>query len=734
MKVHRGKYSQIHLIATLTASLSCYHTEFAFTVVDEVSSYVCSAPDDLGFLTNCTQLQFLDIANNSFGGVLPNAITNLSTKLTKLLVGGNRIRGTIPAEISNLVNLDTLSLSQNSLTGKIPASLGKLSNLKRLHLESNLLTGEIPSSIGNNTLLLDIYLQNNSLEGSIPSSLENCQSLLTLDLSQNKLSGTVPKQLFGLSSLAIILNVSYNSLTGPLPEEVENLTNLAALDVSNNKLSGEIPSNLGNCFGLALLFMQGNSFEGTIPYLGGLKNIHYLDLSHNNLSGQISESMAKLSSLLYLNLSFNDLEGEVPVQGVFKNAIVIDVSRNLKLCGGTRELNLKPCPVKSTKKTKKQTAFKLILVVIIISVWLALMVSLFLFFCAKKLKNKPHPISSHDHVHLQISYEELLNATSRFSLSNLIGSGSFGTVYKGNLDERIVAVKVLNLQQRGASRSFIAECQALRNIRHRNLVKILTACSSVDFGGNDFKALVYEYMANGSLEIWLHPEEGQVQQRSLSILQRLNIAVDVAAALDYLHHQCQTPVAHCDLKPSNVLLDNDFTAHVNDFGLAQLLCKFSSEATMNQFSSLGIKGTIGYVAPEYGMGSNVSTVGDVYSYGVLLLELFTGKRPTDDSFKDNLNLRNFVKMALPNRVMAIVDQSALNKDAEEVSEIGCSIDLRSELSDCLVSVLQIGVVCSSDSPQERLSMGRVAMELVSIRETFRRAAGLHEKDQTLNDK
>ena len=168
--------------------------------------------------------------------------------------------------------------------------------------------------------------------------------------------------------------------------------------------------------------------------------------------------------------------------------------------------------------------------------------------------------------------------------------GSFGSVYKGVLSqgERPVAVKVLNLQQHGASRSFMVECKALKQIQHRNLLKIITSCSSLDNKGSDFKALVFEFMPNGSLDSWLHHE-----CRNLSFRQRLDIAIDVANALDYLHHQCQTPIVHGDQKPSNVLLDGDMVAHVGDFGLAKLI----PEATEIFSSSAQLMGSIGYVAP-----------------------------------------------------------------------------------------------------------------------------------------
>lgn len=199
----------------------------------------------------------------------------------------------------------------------------------------------------------------------------------------------------------------------------------------------------------------------------------------------------------------------------------------------------------------------------------------------------------------KITYAELSRATDGFSSAKKIGTGSYGSVYKGCSGESIVAVKVLDLQQRGASKSFIAECEALRSIRHRNLLKIVTSCSSIDFAGNEFKALVYDYMPNGSLEKWLYVDNADDQdsgRRQLSFVQRVSIAIDIAQALDYLHHHADPPVVHCDLKPSNVLLDNDMTAHVGDFGLARLLYDKNPQI-QSSLSTGAFKGTIGYVAP-----------------------------------------------------------------------------------------------------------------------------------------
>lgn len=181
----------------------------------------------------------------------------------------------------------------------------------------------------------------------------------------------------------------------------------------------------------------------------------------------------------------------------------------------------------------------------------------------------------------------------------------------------------------------MAECEALRNIRHRNLVKILTTCVSVDSTGAEFRALVFEFMPNGSLEKWLHPRSDEKFSKKLNLIQRLNIAIDVAAALDYLHNHCEIPIIHCDLKPSNILLDDSMTARVGDFGLSKFLPKSINESSRDPSSTLAIKVSIGYIAPEHGMGGKVSVQSDVYSYGILMLELFIGKRPTDDMFKDD---------------------------------------------------------------------------------------------------
>ncbi|KAL3500492.1 hypothetical protein ACH5RR_039585 [Cinchona calisaya] len=688
-----------------------------------------NSAEDLSFLAslaNCSSLQVLGFPFNNFGGHLPKNIGNLSLQLTKLQLGYNKISGTIPLGLGNLVNLSILSMSQNSFTGVIPSDFSKLQKLQVLDLTETKLSGQIPSTLCNITPIYYLDLSKNSLEGDITEILENCKHLSNLFLSWNNLNGVISSHIFGSYLSLTVLDLSHNSLSGSLPLQVGKLKNLNSLDISYNKLHGEIPETLGDCSSLEELYMQGNSFQEAIPtHLASLKGIRHLDLSGNNLTGPIPQDLQKLMFLKYLNFSFNDLDGEVPTEGVFKNASQISLTGNSKLCGGIPQLLLPPCIITNRKKKGKH-----FLIIVMCTMFTAILISLLLLaytiaYKKRARRSESSSVFSTTDKLLRISYHDLQRATTGFSQGNLIGSGNFGFVYKGRLDQhgnRVIAVKVLNLQKNGASKSFKAECKALRNIRHRNLVSILSYCSSIDSKGHEFKALVYEFMENGNLDSWLHPETAETTgSRNLNLLQRLNIAIEIASAVHYLHNQCEVPIVHCDLKPSNILLGNDLVAHVGDFGLARLLAKTSnSSSEQGTSSTVAIKGTIGYAAPEYAMGVQVSTQGDVYSYGILLLEMFTGKRPTDGMFLDGLDLHSYVTMAWPQQVFEIVDPSLLSEEGNEIREVDTKVELSHEDKKikCLTPILKVGIECSATLPNDRMHMDEIVRKLHLIRDGF----------------
>ncbi|RHN73596.1 putative protein kinase RLK-Pelle-LRR-XII-1 family [Medicago truncatula] len=674
----------------------------------------------LKYLTNCSKLHKFSISYNNFGGHLPNSIGNLSTELKQLYMGGNQISGKIPAELGSVVGLILLTMESNCFEGTIPTTFGKLKNMQRLHLEENKLSGDIPPFIGNLSQLYDLELDHNMFQGIIPPSLGNCQNLQYLDLSHNKLRGTIPVEVLNLFSLSILLNLSHNSLSGTLPREVSMLKNIEELDVSENHLSGDIPREIGECISLEYIHLQRNSFNGTIPSsLASLKGLRYLDLSRNQLSGSIPDGMQNISFLEYLNVSFNMLEGEVPTNGVFGNATQIEVIGNKKLCGGISHLHLPPCPIKG-RKHAKQHKFRLIAVIVsVVSFILILSFIITIYMMRKRNQKRSFDSPTIDQL-AKVSYQELHVGTDGFSDRNMIGSGSFGSVYRGNIvsEDNVVAVKVLNLHKKGAHKSFVVECNALKNIRHRNLVRVLTCCSSTNYKGQEFKALVFEYMKNGSLEQWLHPETLNANPpTTLNLGHRLNIIIDVASALHYLHRECEQLILHCDLKPSNVLLDDDMVAHVSDFGIARLVSTISGTSNKNT-STIGIKGTVGYAPSEYGMGSEVSTYGDMYSFGILMLEMLTGRRPTDELFKDGQNLHNFVTISFPCNLIKILDPHLLPRAEDGAREDGNHEILLPTVEECLVSLFRIGLFCSLESPKERMNIVDVTRELTTIQKVF----------------
>ncbi|XP_022131406.1 probable LRR receptor-like serine/threonine-protein kinase At3g47570 [Momordica charantia] len=664
--------------------------------------------DFITSLTNSSRLAFLAIDGNSFEGVIPDSIGNLSKDLSKLYMGENRLYGNIPTTISNLQGLSLLNLSDNSFSGEIPPQIGKLEKLQMLGLARNRFSGRIPSSLGDLRMLNQIDLSGNDLAGNIPSSFGNFVNLLTLDLSKNKLNGSIPTETLKLPALSKILNLSNNLFSGSLPKEIGSLENVVTIDISSNHISGNIPPSISGCKSLEALIMARNEFSGPIPVtLKDLRGLQLLDLSSNHLSGPIPDELQQLRALQTLNLSFNDLEGAVP-KG-FENITTIYLQGNTKLCDQHFS-----CVAGGTKGK--------VVKIVVISVLSAALV-IFLIFGATvylmRRKSKDTSASS-DLIKGKpemVSYRELCLATGNFSQENLIGKGSCGSVYRGYLEQGIaVAVKVINTERAGSVRSFLAECEALRNVRHRNLVKLITSCSSIDFKNREFLALVYEFLSNGSLDAWIHKHKLHADGSGLNLLERLNIAIDVASVLDYLHNGYDVPIVHCDLKPSNIVLSEDMTAKVGDFGLARLLMESENSQSYSITSTHVLKGSIGYVPPEYGQGRKPTTAGDVYSFGVTLLEIFTGKCPTQELFAGELNLIRWVQLAYPKELNEIVDvallESRFNLYYEE-QEIGPI-----KQNECLIDVIGVALSCTADSPDKRICMKDVFLKLKMIRATL----------------
>ncbi|XP_057503391.1 probable LRR receptor-like serine/threonine-protein kinase At3g47570 isoform X3 [Actinidia eriantha] len=654
-------------------------------------------------LANCRHLEYLGISLNQFNGILPASFGNLSTTLQRLEAFGCNLMGDFPSGIGNLSSLEVITLDSNELTGFLPETRGRLQLLERLYLEHNRLQGSIPNDLCLLNKLGDIYLSDNKLHGPIPTCLGEHKPLRSLYLDSNNLTGTIPLTLWSLTDL-IGLNLSTNSLSGYIPLEIGRLKVITQIDLSWNQLSGNIPSTIGGAQTLVTLSLAHNKLQGPIPQLlGDLINLEFLDLSNNNLSGGIPKSLEALRYLQYLNLSFNRLQGEIPTGGHFANFTAQSFMQNDGLCGAPRL----QVPLCRTSRTTNLDFLKYILPSIAAAILVAVLIFVLIRFRKQKKQLPPSQVDPLTRGWKVVAYQELGRATDAFDESNLLGAGSFGSVYKGTLsDGMTVAIKVFNLQAEGAFKSFDAECEVMCNVRHRNLLQVISCCSNVDF-----KALVLEYMPNGSLEQWLYSHN-----YFLDVLQRLNIMMDIVSAMEYLHHGLPSPIVHCDLKPSNVLLDEDMVAHVGDFGIAKLL---GEGEYISQTKTLA---TIGYMAPEYGTEGIISTRGDVYSYGILLMEVFTRKRPTDEMFTGEMSLKRWVSELLHDgSVLFVVDSNLIGSEDENFSA----------KEQCVLSVFHLALACSKDSPKERINMKDAAAMIEKIKIKFLENIGKDQKDKCI---
>ncbi|KAL8037785.1 hypothetical protein ABFX02_11G060500 [Erythranthe guttata] len=649
-------------------------------------------------LTNCRSLNRLAFGDNPLDGVIPPSVGNLSSSLRMLHASNCKIKGVFPTEIGNLSNLVIVSLGGNELSGNIPITVGYLHKLQGLYLSRNNIRGSITEGLCDLQSLFELYLSRNELSGRIPECLGNLTSLRSLVLHSNMLTSSIPSSVWRNKDL-LELDLSSNFLSGSLPPEIGNLVKATLIDLTMNRLSNSIPTTVGNLISLTDLSFAHNGLEGSIPIsMGSMASLVNLDLSYNNLSGSIPKSLEALQYLDYFNISFNAFRGEIPTGGRFGNFTMESFKGNEGLCGIPR-FRLPLCRSISKNNSRMKRARFALFILSGVVVFVMLVSLAFILFV--RYRRKGRAVTGIDGtvaiVPQRISYYELLQATERFNETNLLGVGSFGSVYKGVLrDGKVLAVKVFNLMSsEAASKSFDVECEVLRNIRHRNLVKVVSSCAN-----EDFKALVLEYMPKGNLDKWLY-----CHNYCLDLTQRLNIIIDVASALEYLHHGYLTPIVHCDLKPNNVLLDEEMVARVCDFGIAKLLGDGESTVHTDTLA------TMGYIAPEYGSEGLVSTKCDVYSYGVMVMETFTRKKPSDDMFVRGLSLKSWVQNSVVRESSSeVIDPNLLNPENQHFEK---------QLQ-CVSLILELALKCSAESPGDRINMKEAVAELKKIKGRFSR--------------
>ncbi|KAG5048312.1 hypothetical protein JHK85_009415 [Glycine max] len=670
-----------------------------------------------------TGLWYFDVRNNSLTGTIPENIGNCTT-LGVLDLSYNKLTGEIPFNIGylqvatlrlllNLFEVDR-SLQGNKFLGHIPSVIGLMQALTVLELNDNHLSGHIPPELGKLTDLFDLNVANNNLEGPVPDNLSSCKNLNSLNVHGNKLSGTVPSAFHSLESMTY-LNLSSNNLQGSIPIELSRIGNLDTLDISNNNIIGSIPSSIGDLEHLLKLNLSRNHLTGFIPAeFGNLRSVMDIDLSNNQLSGLIPEELSQLQniislrleknklsgdvssllncfSLSLLNVSYNNLVGVIPSSKNFSRFSPDSFIGNPGLC-----VDWLDSSCLGSHSTERVTLSKAAILGIAIGA-LAILFMILLAAC------RPHnPASFSDdgsfdkpvnysppklvilHMNMALHvYDDIMRMTENLSEKYIIGYGASSTVYKCVLKNcKPVAIKKLYSHYPQYLKEFETELETVGSIKHRNLVS-LQGYSLSPYGN----LLFYDYMENGSIWDLLH---GPTKKKKLDWDLRLKIALGSAQGLSYLHHDCSPRIIHRDVKSSNILLDKDFEPHLTDFGIAKSLCPSKTH------TSTYIMGTIGYIDPEYARTSRLTEKSDVYSYGIVLLELLTGRKAVDNES----NLHHLILSKTANDgVMETVDPdiTATCKDMGAVKK-----------------VFQLALLCTKKQPVDRPTMHEVTRVLASL--------------------
>ncbi|KAL7585112.1 hypothetical protein Lser_V15G45961 [Lactuca serriola] len=676
---------------------------------------------DLSELRNLTKIESLQLFENNFSGTIPEEFGEFKF-LTQFSIYDNKFTGELPAKIGSWADFEYIDVSQNFLTGPIPPDMCKMGKMEKLLMLENNFTGGFPETYADCSSLLRIRVSNNSLSGRVPDGIWSLPNIGMIDLAINQFEGQVAPNIGEAKSLTQ-LYLANNRFSGQLPVEISNVSTLVEIELVSNQFSGEIPSRIGNLKKLSKLHLQYNIFSGAIPEsLGSCVSLDEINLAGNSFSGEIPATLGSLPTLNSLNLSGNKLSGMIPARLSSLKLSLIDLSNNMLigrvpsalllvayngsfagnpgLCAdGSKDL--RQCsPVSNNSDHLKVAVYCFIAGALL----LVLSLSCFLFM---KLRQHDHkdPINrgySWDvkkfHV-LNINEDEILKSLKQ---ENIIGKGGSGNVYKAVLSGgEQLAVKHMwkfvpdsggrssaAILPKGKSRwsEYEAEVAALSSLRHMNVVKLYCCISS-----EDSNLLVYEYMPNGNLWDRLHTYKKIEMDWNV----RYEIAMGAARGLEYLHHACDRPVIHRDVKSSNILLDEEMKPKIADFGLAKIV---HAEKVID--STHVIAGTHGYIAPEYGYTCNVTEKSDIYSFGVVLMELVTGKKPVEPEFGENKDIVYWVhnEMRTKDNLIALVD-SNISKDVKEEA----------------VKMLSIAFHCTMKIPTLRPSMRMVVKMLEEIK-------------------
>ncbi|KAL6659781.1 hypothetical protein ACP70R_002610 [Stipagrostis hirtigluma subsp. patula] len=711
-----------------------------------------SIPDAIA---GCSSLEHFIASNASITGPFPAVLVNLTSLIT-LRLSYNHLEGGLPAGLAGLSSLQTLQLnnqkSDAQLSGPIDV-LASLKSLETLWIQSNAFSGPIPDF--SNSPLVQFNVRDNRLTGVVPASLMGIATLQNVTLSNNLFQGPMP--VFTADGVKVEMDngngFCQNKVNVPCDPLVITLLDVASGFgyplVLAQSWTGNNPCDSGNRWlGLSCVStdvvsinLAKKNLSGMIsPAFANLTKLGRLDLSNNNLTGVIPDALTKLPNLKLLDVSNNGLTGQVPK---FKDSVNVVATGNRfgesgGDSGGTGASNVGSSPSDSGGAPKSKSNVGMVIGILLSVILLVVCVGLFLHHRRKKNVDKFGPVAPkspsgesemmkiqvigtngnnnrsdsafqselYSHVSadctnisdlfeshgMQLPMNVLLKATNNFDENYILGRGGFGVVFKGNLNGKLVAVKKCDSGSMGTKglQEFMAEIDVLKKVRHRHLVALLGYCTQ----GND-RLLVYEYMSGGTLREHLCD-----LQRSgyipLTWTQRMTIALDVARGIEYLHSLAQETFIHRDLKPSNILLDQDLRAKVSDFGLVKL-AKDTDKSMMTR-----VAGTFGYLAPEYATTGKITTKVDVYAYGVILMEMITGRKVLDDSLPED-----------ETHLVTIFRRNMLDKEKFR-KFVDPTLDLNAEAWNSLMEVADLARHCTAREPHQRPDMCHCVNRLSSL--------------------
>ncbi|KAJ3682913.1 hypothetical protein LUZ60_013140 [Juncus effusus] len=671
-------------------------------------------------------LETLDLSWNKISGEIPSSIGNLIS-LKELNLAGNGFTGRIPDQIASCTNLQQVDFSWNSLTGNLPSWIFELS-LQRISFSDNVLSGGIPIPGNPNPGIQILDLSSNALSGWIPSEISKLETLQFVNLSWNSFTGFLPASFGELKSMEV-LDLTANELNGTVPVELGNAVSLKDLRMGRNSLTGFIPAQIGNCNSLTSLDLSQNNLTGPIPPIfSTLKNLQTINLSQNKLYGTIPKNFSNLPHLQSFNVSHNSLTGDIPSGSFFDSIPLSSLSDNPGLCGSLvkkscpavlpKPIVLNPnssnpnLPLQANNSTNFHHKRIILSISTLIAIGAAAVITIGVITVMVLNFRVSERRSSDADVAVDLSEEGYFSnspttdinsgklvmfngsdpqfSASTHALLNKdceLGRGGFGSVYKTQLrDGQPVAIKKLTVSSLVKSQEdFEREVKLLGKMKHRNLVGLRGF-----YWTPSLQLLIYDFISGGNLHKHLHESS---DTSCLSWKDRFNIILSIARSLAHLHRH---GVIHYNLKSSNILLDSNYEAKIGDYGLAKLLPMLDRYVLSSKIQS-----ALGYMAPEFACRAvKITEKCDVYGFGVLVLEILSGKRPVQYLEDDVMVLCDFVRSGLDEgRVEECLDERLGGKFPVEEA----------------VPVVKLGLVCTSQVPSNRPDMSEVVNILELIR-------------------